>query len=134
MFDMNGPPGFGFMGMLFPSMFTLVFLFVFGIIIFTIIRNLRQWNYNNKQPVLIVDALVISKRTHVSRRHHHHGHGHGHGHMHSHSSTSYYVTFEVESGDRMELSVNGSEYGLLAEGDAGRLKFQGTRYLGFDRI
>ena len=49
------------------------------------------------------------------------------------TSTSYYVTFQVESGDRMELSVRGKEYGLLAEGDYGRLTFQGTRYLGFQR-
>ena len=44
-----------------------------------------------------------------------------------------YVTFQVESGDRMELSIDGSEYGLLAEGDEGVLTLQGTRYLGFDR-
>lgn len=49
------------------------------------------------------------------------------------SSTSYYVTFQVDSGDRMELSVSGSEYGVLAEGDKGQLTFQGTRYLTFDR-
>lgn len=41
----------------------------------------------------------------------------------------YYATFQVESGDRMELSVSGTEYGLLAEGDMGKLTFQGTRYL-----
>ena len=51
----------------------------------------------------------------------------------SHTSTSHYVTFQVESGDRMELNVTGSEYGLLVEGDQGRLTFQGTRYLGFER-
>ena len=39
----------------------------------------------------------------------------------------------MESGDRMELSVTGREYGMLSEGDAGRLSFQGTRYLGFER-
>ena len=47
------------------------------------------------------------------------------------TSTRYYVTFQVESGDRMEFSVSGREYGLLVEGDTGRLTFQGTRYLGF---
>lgn len=47
--------------------------------------------------------------------------------------TRYYVTFEFESGDRLELMVDGSEYGLLAEGDNGMLSFQGTRYLGFVR-
>ena len=33
----------------------------------------------------------------------------------------------------MELQMSGSEYGLLVEGDAGMLSFQGTRYLGFER-
>ena len=54
--------------------------------------------------------------------------------FHSTISTSYYATFQVESGDRMELSVTGTEYGLLAEGDRGKLTFQGTRYLGFERL
>ena len=53
--------------------------------------------------------------------------------FHTTSSTTYYVTFQVESGDRMELHVSGSEYGMLAEGDTGRLTFQGTRYLSFER-
>ena len=51
---------------------------------------------------------------------------------HSPTSTSYYVTFQVESGDRMELRVSRSEYGLLAERNQGNLSFQGTRYLGFE--
>lgn len=45
----------------------------------------------------------------------------------------YYVTFQFESGDRMEFQVYGSEYGMLAEGDEGKLTFQGTRYLSFER-
>ena len=49
------------------------------------------------------------------------------------SSTVYYATFQVESGDRMELRMSGREYGLLAEGDRGKLTFQGTRYRGFER-
>ena len=53
--------------------------------------------------------------------------------MHTTHSTWYYVTFEVESGDRIELGVNGTEYGMLVEGDYGKLSFQGTRYLGFER-
>ena len=48
-------------------------------------------------------------------------------------STWYYATFQVESGDRMEFSVTGIEYGMLAEGDTGKLSFQGTRYLSFER-
>lgn len=101
---------------------------VFGIILFTIIRGVGEWSSNNKQPILNVDAKVVSKRTKLSRGHHHHG-----SHVHSTSSTSYYVTFEVNSGDRMEFLVKGREYGQLVEGDKGNLIFQGTRYHGFDR-
>ena len=54
-------------------------------------------------------------------------------HMHSTTSTSYYVTFQFESGDRSEFSLSGSQYGMLAENDTGMLTFQGTRYLGFER-
>ena len=52
---------------------------------------------------------------------------------HTSTSTHYYVTFQVESGDRFELGVNGSDYGMLVEGDEGMLTFQGTRFLSFER-
>ena len=123
--------GFGFGFGLFEIMFTLAFLLVFGLILVTVINNLRQWNKNNHSPRLTVPATVVSKRTNVS--HHHHNHGTGHV-GHTTSSTSYHVTFQVESGDRMELSMAGQQYGLLVEGDRGRLTFQGTRYLGFERM
>lgn len=118
----------------FEIMFTLIFITVFGLIIFTIIRGIGEWNKNNQSPRLTVEASIVAKRTHVSR-HTHHNAGDitgAHG-THMTSSTSYYVTFQVESGDRMELSVKSSEYGMLAEGDSGRLTFQGTRFLGFER-
>ncbi|MBQ4627771.1 MAG: DUF2500 domain-containing protein, partial [Clostridia bacterium] len=49
-------------------------------------------------------------------------------------STTYYATFQFESGDRLELAVPSSEYGMLVEGDKGKLSFQGTRFLSFERI
>jgi len=97
-----------------------------GIFVVTIVKGIGQWNKNNNSPRLTVPVVVVAKRTNVS--HHHHGE-----HHHHHTSTSYYVTFQVESGDRMELQMSGSEYGMLVEGDAGMLSFQGTRYLGFER-
>ena len=116
--------GFG----LFQIMFVLVFFLVFGGIAVTLFMGIRQWNKNNHSPRLTVPATVVSKRTNVS--HHHHGNG---GMHHTTHSTTYYVTFQVESGDRMELHMTGPEFGLLVEGDHGYLSFQGTRYLGFER-
>jgi hypothetical protein len=74
----------------------------------------------------MVDAKVVSKRSDFRR---HVGTNHTVGHTH----TSYFVTFEVKSGDRMELQVQGHEYGMLVEGDFGELTFQGTRFLNFVR-
>ena len=123
--------GFGFdMGFgLFGILFSLVFILLIGMFIVTAVKGISQWNKNNHSPRLTVPATVIAKRTNVSRHHH----GGTNGHHHHHTSTSYYVTFQVESGDRMELHVAGHEYGLLIEGDSGNLTFQGTRYLGFER-
>ena len=110
---------------LFEVLFTLVFLFVLIVFVLTLVRGLRQWGRNNRSPRLTVAAVVVSKRTQASHRHDANGL--------SHTATRYFATFEVESGDRMELAVSGPEYRMLAEGDRGRLTFQGTRYLGFER-
>ena len=129
-----GYNGFGVEFGLFGVMFTVVFVLVIGVFIAAIVRNIGTWNKNNHSPRLTVTAMVVSKRTDVS----HHSHGMAgdmtgaHGYTTT-SSTSYYVTFQVESGDRMEFSVRGTEYGMLVEGDMGRLSFQGTRYLDFER-
>ena len=115
---------------LFEIMFSLVFFLVIGVFVVTAIKGISQWSKNNNSPRLTVPATVVAKRTNVS--HHHHNHG-GAGMHHTTHSTTYYVTFQVESGDRMELHVAGQEFGLLVEGDEGKLTFQGTRYLNFER-
>jgi len=118
-----------------PVIVVLGFILVFGLIIVKIIKGGMEWNSNNNSPVLTVGAKVVAKRMAVSRHNHHSHHHHGHGHAmhHSASSTTYFATFEVESGDRMELKVPDKEYGMLAEGDVGKLTFQGTRYKRFER-
>lgn len=118
----------GFFGF---SAFKLMFFVVFFIIVATIVANLcrglKEWGRNNNSPVLHVFATVVTKREEVLRHH-------NAGDMAmSHSSTRYYVTFEVESGDRMEFLVDGRWYGMLVERDFGTLKFQGTRFLDFER-
>lgn len=106
------------------GIFYVMFFLVIGMFIFVFVKNISEWVNNNNSPRLSVDAKIVDKRM---ATHHHHSNGH---HHHTHS---YYVTFQVESGDRMELKVNRNEYNLLTEGDAGTLSFQGTRYLGFER-
>lgn len=125
---------YGGLDVLFSLLFPLVFLLALGTILFALVGNLRTWNKNNHSPRLTVQAAVVAKRTQVSRhRNANAGDATGaHGYTTS-SVTTYYVTFQVESGDRMELQVGGAEYGMLVEGDTGKLSFQGTRYLSFQR-
>lgn len=111
---------------LFEILFPLMFFLIFGMFVVILVRNLMQWNKNNHAPCLTVEAKIVAKRSHAN-------HSAGQNGMGS-TFYTYYVTFEVDSGDRMELSMSGTEYGMLAEGDKGKLTFQGTRYLKFERI
>ncbi len=101
-----------------PLFIAVIAIIVFGTIFWRIISGIKNNVKNNAAPVLTVPAQIITKRTEVRGEHSH---------------TWYYSTFEVQSGDRMELQLSGTEYGLLAEGDLGLLTFQGTRFISFDR-
>lgn len=123
---MNGFGMFNLMSFIFP----LFFLVFFGLLIFSVVRGVKQWSYNNKQPIIPVQATIVSKRMSVS----HHNHHDANTNMNSTStSTTYYITFEFSNGERVEFVVSGYDYGMMVEGDKGTLTFQGTRFKGFVR-
>jgi hypothetical protein len=99
-----------------------VFLLVFGIIAVALIRGFAEWSRNNASPIESVSAKVVAKRTDTSGRM-------SGGRVWTH----YYVTFEMEGGERREFWVDGEDFGVLVEGDSGTLTHQGTRYKGFER-
>ena len=109
-------------------LFLLVFLAAIGSVLVTIFRDLNQWNKNNHSPRLTVEAVVVEKRMQVRRRN-----TGNRSHMNYRTYTDYYATFQFESGDRLELKLADSEAGLIVEGDKGKLTFQGTRFLSFQR-
>ncbi len=105
---------------IFMILFFVVFAIVITFFLFVLFKSLSQMKKNNNSPRLTVEAKVVSKRTnYLSSRN-------------SVGTTTYYATFEVASGDRMELVLSGPDYGMLAEGDQGKLTFQGTRFLNFE--
>ena len=114
--------GFGMFAIM-DFIFPIFFIGFFVVFIVILLRALKQWNKNNHSPRLTVEATVVGRR----------GHRSGGGPDHS-VHTSYYITFQVESGDRMELQIPAHEYGYIVEGDHGKLTFQGTRFLSFERI
>ena len=120
------------MDSVFPVLFGLVFCLVIGMFIYAIVNSVKEKRANDAAPVLTVDALVKTKRMdtyHTSPTYDGEGHRTSSGSYH----TTYYATFEVESGDRLELQVSDYEYGQLAEGDRGKLTFQRKRFLQFER-
>jgi hypothetical protein len=112
-------------------MFVFMILF-FVILIFIIFKNVSIGLKNNRSPTLTVNAKVMAKRTQYNSHHHMNNTGTGTGFSHS-GYNSYYITFQVDSGDRLELKIDSSEYGYIIEGDIGKLSFKGTRYISFER-
>ncbi|TKC18836.1 DUF2500 domain-containing protein [Robertmurraya kyonggiensis] len=110
-----------FMFQIIPIIVGIIFVIVIGGILFTAIGGISRWSKNNSSPQLTVPAKVAAKRTAVR------------GGGETRAYNDYFVTFEVESGDRMELEVKDTDYGMLVEGDKGELSFQGSRFLGFKR-
>lgn len=103
---------------IFPLLFFFMFCFVFGMIISTLVKSAKQNRQNDVSPRVIAPATIVAKRTHVRGDHAH---------------TTYFATFQFESGDRLELEIPRDRFGYLVEGDKGNLTFQGTRFLEFQR-
>jgi hypothetical protein len=96
---------------------------IFGILIVGMGKGIMEWHSNNQQPIQTLPAVVIGKRLDISG-----------GGTNSRAYTTYYVTFELRSGERREFQVPAKLYGLLAERDQGQLSLQGTRFKGYDRL
>lgn len=114
---------------IFSILFFIAFLFVFSMFVLAGLKAITEWNKNNSSPKLTVDATVIKKRNQVSNS----DYLDHNGMVHTTSSITYYVTFQVERGDQMEMRLSRNEYIMLAEGDYGKLTFQGTRYISFEK-
>lgn len=129
-------PGFGFsyMDRIFPVVFSIVFLIVIGGFLYVIIKSLSQFISNQKSPMMVVDAKIVSKRTEIrSSGGSMSTQGSMHHHRRGHTYTRYFATFQLEDSSRIELQISAKDFGLIAEGDIGRLFHQGTRFHGFDR-
>ncbi len=101
---------------------------VLAVIITPLVGSVRQYRRSNASPVPTVEAAVSDKRTNV------HVHtGGGHHHRGASGAADYCATLQVDSGSRIGLALSPQEYGQPAPGNRGKLIFQGTRYLGFER-
>lgn len=115
----NDFSGFGYSGV--PIWFMVIFFGIFGLIFFliigTVIYSIVDRAKDRRKPVIPVQATVVGKRTDVWG--------------HEHTNTTYYVTFLLINGERIELMVPDRKAGLILEGDEGVLLFQGKLFVDF---
>lgn len=108
--------------------FSLMFLSILGINLFIQLKGIHEWNKNNDSPKVTVNAKVVAKRSKTT-----HFHREDNGLMFMNLASIYYITFEIQSEDKVEMRVNVTDYRRLYKGDCGKLTFQGTRYISFEK-
>jgi len=114
--------GFGLLGVAMGVFFAVVLVAVVTVFVLAAVRGAGQWTRDNASPLLTGPATVVAKRGHVWG-----------GSGDTGASTTYYATFQLPTGERVELPVPGPQFGQLVEGDRGVLTHQGTRFKGFAR-
>jgi hypothetical protein len=109
-------------GMKNPILITLapIIIIILGIFLFVIFPRIIKWFRNNSADLIETQAKIISRRTNVSSR------------MFG-TSTWYYITFDLDEMRRLELRVTGNQFGLIVDGDHGKVTFKGTRFISFKR-
>ena len=111
---------------LLPLVFLILLLAIGALVIGGLLYNVfkrRPRSQPQPQPLpeLTSAAAVVAKRELHSSS------------LQSPALSQYYVTFQFPSRGRMEFPVPARDYGLLAEGDVGRLTFRGEQYIRFER-
>lgn len=138
-------PGFDNFNTMFNAMsglFVVFFVVVLGLMVFGVVKAASQRAKDNVAPEVTAQARIVDKRVRLSGG----GTSHSAPMLSSDGSFSqlgtsssdpvredHYVTFEQSGGERFELKVPASQYGLLVVGDEGAVTMKGTRYLGFQR-
>ena len=103
-----------------------------AVIILAFFKSMKEINDNKKAPLLSVPAKVAGKRTDIIKRNQPNAGdlsgAHGYTVV---MNTTYYVSFEIEDGERKEFIVDHSIYNTLLEETKGTLSFKGTKFISF---
>lgn len=110
-----------FVNTVFPYLYIILFTLVLIFLIYLFIRFIKNESYNHRAPLLKVKAEVVSKRREYFRQRRTIGFHY------------YFVTFEIEGGDRLEFRVDSGTFGVLLKGDQDYLSFKGTDFIDFVR-
>lgn len=89
---------------IFPIMFICLFV---GVLAFALVNYIRN---ATAEPVTVL-AVLVDKSNHVRNNG-------------GHVNTTYTLTFETATGERISLDVNARRFNELVVGDSGRLTYQ----------
>lgn len=99
------------------EIFNILLRVALGIaIIYGIMRFVRKTEEKKQKPEMTQEAKVAAKRVDTS------------------ASPLYYVIFDLENGERLELRVSEEIYALVAKEDMGRLTYRGQEFVRFERL
>ncbi len=101
-----------------------IFLIFVIVIVCICFKKFIEWKNNEDSERLTKEAIIVAKRMQFNH----------YNHANSFANQTYYITFEFDDGNRVELRMSSKEYGLLAERDKGILTYQGFRFIDFIRI
>jgi hypothetical protein len=90
-------------------------------VVLSVIRAVRRSRVIRMAPKLEAEARIIEKRASTV------------GGGSAGAGETFFVTFQLFDGSRIELPMPASEAALLVIGDEGNLGWQASRYLGFTR-
>lgn len=114
------------------NFYIVPFIILFAaIIVLSLVIIIAHWIKDRRSPRIAVQATISDKRIqkdYVSRQRN------AAPGMHSHRMLTYYVTFDLETCEHIELRVSKLKYAELKKGSSGKLTYQGTRYIGFERL
>ena len=85
-------------------------------IVYGIMHFVRKTEEKKQKPEFTLEAKVAAKRVDTS------------------ASPLYYVIFDLEDGQRLELRVSEEVYNLVAREDMGRLTWRGQEFVKFERL
>lgn len=107
--------------------FIIMFASVIGISVLIVVS---QWIRNHRSPRIVTQATVLDKRVQVQHIRRKKASGIGYA---TDKMPIYYVLFEIEGGEKLEFLVNKVEYSKVKNNQSGRLTFQGSKFIRFEK-
>ena len=106
--------------------FFIMIIFFYLVITFPALKRKKQIEAARKTPAIIASATVISRDTQIRT------------YRQSRANSHHFVSFELESGERLSFEVSMADYNIVTEGELGVLTYyehNGIRvFESFDRV